>query len=118
MTTEAKVGAFTLIGLALLAYMIVHLSGFSFSGSKGYNINVLFSQANGLRPGAVVRYAARPVLLRSYPPPSVQNGQQHVEARTACHTPSTFLPARHLDGSDDTRSSVTPCECYLHLRKP
>ena len=57
MTTEAKVGAFTLIGLALLAYMIVHLSGFSFSGSKGYNINVLFSQANGLRPGAVVRYA-------------------------------------------------------------
>ncbi len=57
MTTEAKVGAFTLMGLGLLAYMIIHLSGFSFSGNKGYTINVLFSQANGLRPGAVVRYA-------------------------------------------------------------
>lgn len=57
MTTEAKVGAFTLVGLGLLAYMIIHLSGFSFSGNKGYTINVLFSQANGLRPGAVVRYA-------------------------------------------------------------
>lgn len=57
MTTEAKVGAFTLGALALLAFIVVHLSGFSFNQGKGYKIEVLFHQVNGLRPGGVVRYA-------------------------------------------------------------
>jgi len=57
MSTEAKVGAFTLISLALLAFIVIHLSGFSFGGEKGYYIQVLFKQVNGLKPAAFVRYA-------------------------------------------------------------
>ena len=57
MSTEAKVGSFTLISLALLAFIVIHLSGFSFGGEKGYHIQVLFKQVNGLKPAAFVRYA-------------------------------------------------------------
>lgn len=57
MTTEAKVGAFTIIALFVLGVIVVHLSGFSFSGSKAYAIDVLFDQVNGLRQGGAVRYA-------------------------------------------------------------
>lgn len=57
MTNEAKVGAFTLLGIILMAFIVVHLSGFSFGGDKDYKIQVRFSQVNGLKQGAVVRYA-------------------------------------------------------------
>ncbi len=57
MTNEAKVGAFTLLGIILMAFIVVHLSGFSFGGDKDYKLQVLFSQVNGLKQGAVVRYA-------------------------------------------------------------
>lgn len=57
MTTEAKVGAFTIIALFVLGVIVIHLSGFSFSGSKAYAIDVLFDQVNGLRQGGAVRYA-------------------------------------------------------------
>lgn len=56
LSTEAKVGGVTLLGLLLLAYMIIHLSGFSF-GDKGYPVQAVFSQVNGLKPGNLVRYA-------------------------------------------------------------
>lgn len=56
MTTEAKVGAFTLIGFAFLSYIIIHLSGMGF-GDKGYPVHVLFNEVNGLKPGNLVRYA-------------------------------------------------------------
>ena len=36
MSTEAKVGAFTVVGLALLTLVLVHLSGFSWNGEKTY----------------------------------------------------------------------------------
>ena len=55
-STEAKVGAVTLIGFLLLAYMIIHLGDFSF-GEKGYRIKAVFSQVNGLKEGGAVRYA-------------------------------------------------------------
>lgn len=56
LSTEAKVGAVTLIGLILLAYMVIHLGDFSF-GEKGYPVNAVFSQVGGLKEGNVVRYA-------------------------------------------------------------
>lgn len=56
MNSEAKVGAMTLVGLVLLAYMIVHLGNFSF-GERGYPISAVFSQVNGLKQGNLVRYA-------------------------------------------------------------
>ena len=36
MKTEAKVGAFTLAGLLLLAALVIGLSGFSLRSGKGY----------------------------------------------------------------------------------
>ncbi|GBG58055.1 hypothetical protein SPFL3102_01775 [Sporomusaceae bacterium FL31] len=56
LSTEAKVGSITLLGLALLAYMIIHLSGFTF-GDKGYAIHAVFNQVSGLKEGNIVRYA-------------------------------------------------------------
>lgn len=56
MSTEAKVGGITLAGLILLAYMIIHLGGFSF-GDKGYPVTAVFDQVSGLKEGNLVRYA-------------------------------------------------------------
>lgn len=55
-STEAKVGAVSLLGFALLAYMLIHLGNFTF-GEKGYPLQAVFSQVNGLREGNVVRFA-------------------------------------------------------------
>ena len=60
MKTEAKVGAITIVGMALLAYMVIFLGGYSFH-EKGYEINIIFDQVNGLKPGNVVRYAGMEV---------------------------------------------------------
>ncbi|MGI6092358.1 MAG: MCE family protein [Veillonellaceae bacterium] len=56
MSTEAKVGGVTLLGLILLAYMIIHLGGFTF-GDKGYPVTAMFNQVSGLKEGNLVRYA-------------------------------------------------------------
>lgn len=56
LTTEARVGAVTVIGLLLLGYIIVHLGGFTF-GDKGYPVQAVFGQVNGLKEGNAVRYA-------------------------------------------------------------
>lgn len=56
LSTEAKVGTVSIIGLILLAFMIVHLGGFSF-GDKGYPVYAVFNQVGGLKAGNAVRYA-------------------------------------------------------------
>ena len=56
LSTEAKVGSVSIIALLLLAYMIIHLGAFSF-GDKGYQVQAVFSQVNGLKQGNVLRYA-------------------------------------------------------------
>lgn len=70
LSTEAKVGAVTLIGFLLLAYMVIHLGDFSF-GEKGYPLKAVFGQVNGLKEGNVVRYAGvevgRVTLVRTAP---------------------------------------------------
>lgn len=57
MTTEAKVGSFMIVALALLVYVIMHLGGFSFGAEKGYPVQAVFHQVSGLRSGNLVRYA-------------------------------------------------------------
>lgn len=57
MSTEAKVGSFTVLALAILAYIIVNLGGFGFGGEDGYKIQAVFQQVDGLRQGNIVRYA-------------------------------------------------------------
>lgn len=56
LSTEAKVGSITIIGIALLAYMVIQLGGFAF-GDKGYPVHAVFSQVSGLKEGNIVRYA-------------------------------------------------------------
>ncbi|MBP2639147.1 MAG: Mammalian cell entry related domain protein [Firmicutes bacterium] len=56
MSKEAKVGAVVLCGLLLLAYMIIHLGGFTI-GDRGYPIDVVYTQVGGLKPGNAVRFA-------------------------------------------------------------
>lgn len=56
MNSEAKVGALTLGGAAILAGMISFFGAFNF-GSKGYNLTIVYPDAQGLLNGAEVRYA-------------------------------------------------------------
>ncbi len=57
MTTEAKVGLFTLLGIAILGFILVHMSGFRFGADKDYTVYAGFSQVMGLNPDANVRFA-------------------------------------------------------------
>ncbi|MCR5757087.1 MAG: MlaD family protein [Selenomonas sp.] len=61
MSVEAKVGAFTLAGLALLAAVIIMLSGFKISGDKGYTLYAGFKQVVGVEPQSLVRLSGVPV---------------------------------------------------------
>lgn len=56
LSTEAKVGSVSLIAFLLLAYMIVSLGNFTF-GEKGYQVQAVFSQVDGLKKGDLLRYA-------------------------------------------------------------
>lgn len=60
MNNEAKVGAFTLAGAAILAGMISFMGSFDF-GSGGYDLTIMYNDALGLTDGAQVRYAGVPV---------------------------------------------------------
>lgn len=57
MSTEAKVGAFTLGGIALVMAVVMFLTNFSFGGNKNYDLYVNFKQTIGLSPGDSVAYA-------------------------------------------------------------
>ena len=57
MKLEAKVGAFTLLGLGLLIAIMVMLSGIKLGGNQGYSLSIGFPQAVGLTAGNDVCYA-------------------------------------------------------------
>ena len=57
LSTEARVGAVTLVGLILLLFMAVQLGEISLGRDKGYIVYAEFKQVGGLRQGNVVRYA-------------------------------------------------------------
>ncbi|MBR1884853.1 MAG: MCE family protein [Schwartzia sp.] len=60
MSNEVKVGAFTLCGLALLAAILVGLSGVTLFGPSQYTLYVTFPEVVGLNPAAEVRFAGVP----------------------------------------------------------
>ncbi len=55
-SSEIKVGAFTLCGVAVLAGMITFMGAFSL-GRDGYELHINYPQVSGLMPGNMVRYA-------------------------------------------------------------
>lgn len=57
MKLEAKVGAFTLLGVGLLIGIMVMLNGIKLGGSQGYGLSIGFPQAVGLTSGNDVCYA-------------------------------------------------------------
>lgn len=57
MTTEAKVGLFTMLALALALVIVVQLGHISFGEAPRYKITASFKYVDGLKPGALVRYA-------------------------------------------------------------
>ena len=61
MTTEAKVGAFTMAGLLLLAGVLILLSGYKLGGDKGYTLYAGFKQVIGVEPQSTVRLSGVPV---------------------------------------------------------
>lgn len=61
MTTEAKVGAFTVLGILLFAVAAAFLSGVSLSGHKGYTLYAGFKQVIGVEPQSAVRLSGVPV---------------------------------------------------------
>lgn len=61
MNVEAKVGAFTLAGLALLAGVVIMLSGFKLGGEKGYTLYAGFKEVVGVEPQSLVRLSGVPV---------------------------------------------------------
>ncbi len=60
MSNEVKVGAFTVVGLALLAAMLIGLSGLKFFGPRQYTLYTTFPEVIGLNPSAEVRFAGVP----------------------------------------------------------
>jgi len=56
LSTEAKVGSVTIAALLVLAYIIVTLGSVNI-GDKGYQVQAVFSQVNGLKKGNLIRYA-------------------------------------------------------------
>ena len=60
MSNEVKVGTFTVIGLALLAAMLIGLSGVKLFGPSHYTLYATFPEVIGLNPSAEVRFAGVP----------------------------------------------------------
>ena len=56
MNFELKVGIFIFMGIVILSVIIFSIGNF-YSVKRGYNINVVFSFANGIGIGAPVRYS-------------------------------------------------------------
>ncbi|MCB2226014.1 MAG: MCE family protein [Desulfarculaceae bacterium] len=56
-STEAKVGIFVLVGVAILAYMTIRLGDFKLGGPEGYKVYAVFDQASGLKKMAPVEMA-------------------------------------------------------------
>jgi phospholipid/cholesterol/gamma-HCH transport system substrate-binding protein len=56
MNFELKVGIFIFIGMVILSVIIFSIGNF-YSVKRGYNMNVVFSFANGIGIGAPVRYS-------------------------------------------------------------
>ena len=56
-STEAKVGAFALVGILLFAGIMIHLSSIVIFGKSGFHVTGYFKEAEGIEPGNPIHYA-------------------------------------------------------------
>ncbi len=56
-TLEVKVGAFIVLGLALLIFFVFAIGDLSTAFQPGYRLRILFDSANGITDGSPVQYA-------------------------------------------------------------
>ena len=56
-TLEVKVGAFIVLGIALLVFFVFAIGDLSTAFQPGYRLRVLFDSANGMTDGSPVQYA-------------------------------------------------------------
>lgn len=56
-STEAKVGAFSLLGIIVFAAIIIELSNVVLFGKSGFHVTGYFKEAEGIEPGNPIHYA-------------------------------------------------------------
>ncbi len=84
-TTEAKVGAFVLIGLLILGYMSVRLGGFKIGQEESYEVFAVFPTASGLKIGVPVEIAGIEVgLVKGI---ALEDGQARVRMNVRADVP-------------------------------
>ncbi len=72
-STEAKVGAFALVGIVLFAGILIHLSNMVLFGKSGFHVTGYFQEAEGIEPGNPIHYAG--VEVGMVDKISVENGE-------------------------------------------
>ncbi len=97
MTTEAKVGSFSLGALAVLVFIIVHLSGASWE-EKGYNIEAVFAHVDGLKAGNMVRYAGVEVGKITGVEPVIDGAKAHLMINKNVKIPQGSIFVVSTDG--------------------
>lgn len=78
-TTEAKVGAFSLLGIILFTAIIIQLSNMVIFGKSGFHVTGYFKEAEGIEPGNPVHYAG--VEVGMVDKISVENGEAVVNLK-------------------------------------
>jgi len=106
-TTEAKVGVFVLLGLALLAYMSFRVGGFDFRRDKGYQIHAVFETASGLKPGVPVETAG--IEIGTVEAIGLEEGQARVTMRIASRVPL------HVDSQAMIRTKGVLGDKYVEI---
>lgn len=78
-STEAKVGAFSLLGIIVFAAIIIELSNVVLFGKSGFHVTGYFKEAEGIEPGNPIHYAG--VEVGMVDKMSVENGEAVLNLR-------------------------------------
>ena len=78
-STEAKVGAFSLLGILLFAVIIIQLGNTVIFGKSGFHVTGYFKEAEGIEPGNPIHYAG--VDVGMVDKISVENGEAVLRLR-------------------------------------
>lgn len=78
-STEAKVGAFSLLGIIVFAAIIIEFSNVVLFGKSGFHVTGYFKEAEGIEPGNPIHYAG--VEVGMVDKISVENGEAVLNLR-------------------------------------
>jgi phospholipid/cholesterol/gamma-HCH transport system substrate-binding protein len=78
-STEAKVGAFSLLGIIVFAAIIIELNNVVLFGKSGFHVTGYFKEAEGIEPGNPIHYAG--VEVGMVDKISVENGEAVLNLR-------------------------------------